>query len=215
MAKGKLGYICNQCSYKSSKWLGKCPNCDQWGSLDEEVDMKNLIIDYSDLNKIKKLSDIKIQSEYRMKTKYTEFDRVLGGGLTRAEVVLITGAPGIGKSTFLLSLANEYSNSEKVLYISGEESLRQIKERADRIEVKSENLFLLSETRLEHILKTIEIEKPKIVVIDSIQTLYSEQISSLPSSVSQIRECSLKLIEIAKKMKSHFISLDILQKMAN
>lgn len=105
--------------------------------------------------------------------------------------------------------------AKKVLYISGEESLRQIKERADRIEVKSENLFLLSETRLEHILKTIEIEKPKIVVIDSIQTLYSEQISSLPSSVSQIRECSLKLIEIAKKMKSHFISLDILQKMAN
>ncbi|WP_067141055.1 DNA repair protein RadA [Oceanivirga salmonicida] len=204
MAKNKINYICNECMYKTSKWVGKCPNCDAWGTIEEEIIMKNIIIDKTSKKNPKLLKDIIIEKEFRLKTNYSEFDRVLGGGLTEAEVVLVTGAPGIGKSTFLLSLLNEYSSSNKTLYVSGEESIRQIKERADRINVNSEKLLILNETRLEYIKDIILEQKPKVVVIDSIQTIYSEEINSLPASVSQIRECSLKLIEIAKEFDISF-----------
>ncbi len=204
MAKNKINYICNECSYKTSKWVGKCPNCDAWGTIEEEIIMKDIIIDKTLKKEPKLLKDIVIEKEFRLKTTYTEFDRVLGGGLTEAEVVLVTGAPGIGKSTFLLSLLNEYSNFNKTLYVSGEESIRQIKERADRININSEKLLILNETRLEYIKDIILEQKPKVVVIDSIQTIYSEEINSLPASVSQIRECSLKLIEIAKEFDISF-----------
>lgn len=204
MAKTKKKYICSECSFEQTKWLGKCPNCDSWGTLEEEIEMKNIIIDKTLIKEPQFLKDIKIEKEFRHKTCYKEFDRVLGGGLTKAEVVLITGAPGIGKSTFLLSLLNEYSNEGTTLYISGEESIHQIKERADRIRVNSEKLLILNETRLEYISKVILEKRPKVVVIDSIQTLFSEEIGSLPASVSQIRECSLKLIEIAKEYDISF-----------
>ncbi len=204
MAKNKVSYICTDCSYKPSKWLGKCPNCDAWSTIEEEIIMKDIIIDKSLKKEPKLLKEIKIEKEFRLKTSYEEFDRVLGGGLTKAEVVLITGAPGIGKSTFLLSLLNEYSKTNNTLYVSGEESIRQIKERADRLEIKSEKLLILNETRLEYIKDIILEKKPDVVVIDSIQTIYSEEINSLPASVSQIRECSLKLIELAKECDISF-----------
>ena len=139
-----------------------------------------------------------------MVTQYEEFDRVLGGGLIKGEVVLITGNPGIGKSTFLLQLSEEYSKIGAVFYISGEESPRQIKQRAKRINVNSETLYILNDTNIEKIEGAILANKPKVVVIDSIQTLYSENVSSVPGSVTQIRETTLKIIEIAKKNEIAF-----------
>lgn len=204
MAKNKISYICTSCLYKPVKWVGRCPNCNTWGTIEEEVIMKDILIDNKALKEVKNLNDIKIHNEFRLKTNYFEFDRVLGGGLTNSEVVLITGEPGIGKSTFLLSLLNEYSKDNITLYVSGEESQRQIKERANRININSENLKVLSDTRLEYILETIRTSNSKIVVIDSIQTLYSENVNSIPSSISQIRECALKLIEIAKEKEISF-----------
>lgn len=197
--KNKVKYVCNECGYQSTKWVGKCPSCDSWGTFEEEVEVKMTGISRSVKNvSSTKINEVKFEKDFRIKTKYEEFDRVLGGGLTKGEVVLITGNPGIGKSTFLLQLSNEYGKNGNVLYISGEESVKQIKERAVRIGANSNNLNLLSETNLEVIEQTIENEKPSIVVIDSIQTIYSENVSSVPGSVSQIRECTLKLIEVAK-----------------
>ena len=153
---------------------------------------------------ISKISEIEIAKEFRMVTQYEEFDRVLGGGLIKGEVVLITGSPGIGKSTFLLQLSEEYSKIGNVFYVSGEESPRQIKQRAERINVNSENLYILNDTNIEKIEKVVLEDKPKVVVIDSIQTLYSENVNSVPGSVTQIRETTLKIIEIAKKYEIAF-----------
>lgn len=199
MGKTKITYICSACLYKPVKWVGRCPNCNTWGTIEEEVSMKDLVVDDKFSKEVKRITDIKLNTEFRYTTNFSEFDRVLGGGLTKSEVVLITGEPGIGKSTFLLSLLNEYSKDNVALYISGEESQKQIKQRAVRINVDSNNLSVLSDTRLEYIIDSIKKTKAKIVVIDSIQTLYSENINSIPSSVSQIRECALKLIELAKE----------------
>ena len=197
--KKKIKYVCNECGYQSTKWMGKCPSCDSWGTIEEEIEVKMSGIKKTVKNvSSTKINEVKFEKDFRVKTKYEEFDRVLGGGLTKGEVVLITGNPGIGKSTFLLQLSNEYAKNRNVLYISGEESVKQIKERAVRIQVNSSKLNLLSETNLEVIEQTIENEKPEVIIIDSIQTIYSENVSSVPGSVSQIRECSLKLIDIAK-----------------
>lgn len=204
MGKNKLSYICTNCLYKPVKWVGKCPNCDMWGTIEEEVIMKDIFVDNKKSKNIQNINEIKVENEFRIRTNFTEFDRVLGGGLTKSEVVLVTGEPGIGKSTFLLSLLNEYSKNDLTLYVTGEESQRQIKERANRIEVSSNNLSVLSDTRLEYIIDAINKTKAKVVVIDSIQTIYSENINSIPSSVSQIRECTLKLIELAKEKEISF-----------
>ncbi|WP_455515010.1 DNA repair protein RadA [Pseudostreptobacillus sp.] len=197
--KKKIKYVCSDCGFIISKWMGKCPNCDSWGTIDEEFEFKISTTSLKkEAQKPIKINEIKFEKDFRTKTKYEEFDRVLGGGLTHGEVVLITGNPGIGKSTFLLQLSNEYAKKSKVLYISGEESSKQIKERAMRINVNSNELYLLSESSLEIIEETIIKEKPKIVIIDSIQTIFSEATNSVPGSVSQIRDCSIKLIDIAK-----------------
>ena len=197
--KKKIKYVCSECSFVTSKWMGKCPNCDSWGTIDEEFEFKMTTTSLKkEAQKPLKINEVKFEKDFRTKTKYEEFDRVLGGGLTHGEVVLITGNPGIGKSTFLLQLSNEYAKKSKVLYISGEESSKQIKERAMRINVNSNELYLLSESSLEIIEETIIKEKPKIVIIDSIQTIFSEATNSVPGSVSQIRDCSIKLIDIAK-----------------
>lgn len=202
---GKIKYICSECGYNSQKWLGKCPNCDSWGTFEEEVDIKRTLKNIqSEEVSISKISEIEIAKEFRMVTQYEEFDRVLGGGLIKGEVVLITGSPGIGKSTFLLQLSEEYSKIGNVFYVSGEESPRQIKQRAERINVNSENLYILNDTNIEKIEKVVLEDKPKVVVIDSIQTLYSENVNSVPGSVTQIRETTLKIIEIAKKYEIAF-----------
>ena len=201
----KIKYICSECGYNSQKWLGKCPNCDSWGTFEEEVDIKRTLKNIqSEEVSISKISEIEIAKEFRMVTQYEEFDRVLGGGLIKGEVVLITGSPGIGKSTFLLQLSEEYSKIGNVFYVSGEESPRQIKQRAERINVNSGNLYILNDTNIEKIEKVVLEDKPKVVVIDSIQTLYSENVNSVPGSVTQIRETTLKIIEIAKKYEIAF-----------
>ncbi len=203
--KAKTKYICSECGYSSLKWLGKCPNCDSWGTFEEEIDIKSTFknVESQDVS-ISKITEIEIEKEFRMITIFEEFDRVLGGGLIKGEVVLITGSPGIGKSTFLLQLSQEYSKIGNVFYVSGEESPRQIKQRAERVNVKSENLYILNDTNIEKIESVILKEKPKVVVIDSIQTLYSENVNSIPGSVTQIRETTLKIIEIAKKNEIAF-----------
>ena len=199
----KTTYVCSECGYTTAKWLGKCPNCESWSSFEEEVDLKKAFqsIENKEVS-LSKISDIEIEKEFRMVTQYEEFDRVLGGGLIKGEVVLITGNPGIGKSTFLLQLSEEYSKIGAVFYISGEESPRQIKQRAKN--VNSETLYILNDTNIEKIEGAILSNKPKVVVIDSIQTLYSENVSSVPGSVTQIRETTLKIIEIAKKNEIAF-----------
>ncbi|WP_064610040.1 DNA repair protein RadA [Streptobacillus moniliformis] len=198
MANKKVRYVCTECGNTTLKWIGKCPSCESWGTIEEELELKMSKIKSNKTVDLTSINEVKFEKEFRIKTKFTEFDRVLGGGLTQGEVVLITGNPGIGKSTFLLQLSNEYAKSNKVLYISGEESTKQIKERAMRIGVNSKSIFLLSETNLENIEVAINNSKPKVVIIDSVQTIYSETVSSLPGSVSQIRDCSLRLIDIAK-----------------
>ena len=201
----KIKYICSECGYNSQRWLGKCPNCDSWGTFEEEVDIKRTLKNIQSAEvSISKISEIEIAKEFRMVTQYEEFDRVLGGGLIKGEVVLITGSPGIGKSTFLLQLSEEYSKIGNVFYVSGEESPRQIKQRAERINVNSGNLYILNDTNIEKIEKVVLEDKPKVVVIDSIQTLYSENVNSIPGSVTQIRETTLKIIEIAKKYEIAF-----------
>ena len=203
--KGKMKYICSECGYSSLKWMGKCPNCDSWGTFEEEIDIKSTFknVESQEVS-IKKITEIEIEKEFRMVTPFEEFDRVLGGGLIKGEVVLITGSPGIGKSTFLLQLSQEYAKIGNVFYVSGEESPRQIKQRAERVNVKSENLYILNDTNIEKIESVILKEKPKVVVIDSIQTLYSENVNSIPGSVTQIRETTLKIIEMAKKNEIAF-----------
>ena len=203
--KGKTKYICSECGYSSLNWMGKCPNCDSWGTFEEEIDIKSTFknVESQEVS-IKKITEIEIEKEFRMVTPFEEFDRVLGGGLIKGEVVLITGSPGIGKSTFLLQLSQEYAKIGNVFYVSGEESPRQIKQRAERVNVKSENLYILNDTNIEKIESVILKEKPKVVVIDSIQTLYSENVNSIPGSVTQIRETTLKIIEIAKKNEIEF-----------
>lgn len=201
----KTKYICSECGYNSNKWLGKCPNCDSWGTFEEEVDIKRTFKDIQSKEiSINKISSIEIGKEFRMVTDYKEFDRVLGGGLIKGEVVLITGSPGIGKSTFLLQLSEEYSRIGTVFYVSGEESPRQIKQRAERINVNSGNLYIINDTNIEKIESAILKDSPKVVVIDSIQTLYSENVNSIPGSVTQIRETTLKIIEIAKRSEIAF-----------
>ena len=203
--KRKTKYICSECGYSSLKWMGKCPNCDSWGTFEEEIDIKSTFknVESQEVS-IKKITEIEIEKEFRMVTPFEEFDRVLGGGLIKGEVVLITGSPGIGKSTFLLQLSQEYAKIGNVFYVSGEESPRQIKQRAERVNVKSENLYILNDTNIEKIENIILKEKPRVVIIDSIQTLYSENVNSIPGSVTQIRETTLKIIEIAKKNEIAF-----------
>ncbi len=212
MAKGKTtAFFCRECGYESAKWLGQCPVCREWNSFVEEPVAKaeasgkrgisKIAADGGIGGKIKpaRLSEIVLDEQDRMKTGYEELDRVLGGGVVRGSLVLVGGDPGIGKSTLLLQVCRNLALSEKkVLYISGEESLKQIKLRANRIgEVKGDLLFLC-ETNLDLIETAIQEEKPDVVIIDSIQTMFREEISSAPGSVSQVRESTNLLMQIAK-----------------
>lgn len=202
-SKEKTRYICNECGNITAKWMGKCSSCESWGSIDKEIEFKMPINETKDIE-IKSINEIITEKEFRIKTSFIEFDRVLGGGLTKGEVVLITGNPGIGKSTFLLQLSNEYAKNRKVIYVSGEESIKQVKDRANRLSISESLLFLVNETLLENIIYIIEKDNPSIMIIDSIQTIYSKEISSMPGSINQIREATLKFIEIAKSKEISF-----------
>lgn len=199
MAKLKNLYVCQQCGYESSKWLGKCPNCNQWNCFVEEVLESKVSCQSNKSSKPVTLSSIQASNEDRTKTQIRELDRVLGGGLVQGSLTLIGGDPGIGKSTILLQISQQIGRQNiKILYVSGEESVQQIKMRADRLKINTDNLLLISETNMGIIENTILDEKPSIVVIDSIQTIYKDEISSAPGSVSQVRECTGILMRIAK-----------------
>lgn len=204
MAKGKTTvFFCQSCGYESSKWMGQCPGCREWNTFVEEtVDKKTEKILSSDHGKTHKpvsLNSVVMEQEERIQTGVQEFDRVLGGGIVPGSLVLVGGDPGIGKSTLLLQICQILSQMKRsTLYISGEESLQQIKIRADRIGQFTDSLHLLCETNLNTIRAMIEREKPQIVIIDSIQTMYSEDITSAPGSVSQVREATSAFMQIAK-----------------
>jgi len=204
--KTKSIYVCNECGYESLKWYGKCPGCDSWNTLIEElripekekkIKRETSRIHTDDTTSIN-VNEICFTDDIRYNTGLSELNRVFGGGIVRGSVSLIGGDPGIGKSTLLLQICEFLGDNLKILYVSGEESLSQLKLRAKRLSVKSKNLFLLAHTNIEKITDIIDKDKPDIVMIDSIQTLYSPDISSIPGSVSQIKECALRLTDIAK-----------------
>ncbi len=199
MAKVKSKWVCQECGYETAGYLGKCPECGAWGSFTEEVQSLQKPVAFLDDIKPSPLTDIHIGEEVRIKTNISEFDRILGGGLVQGALVLIAGDPGIGKSTILLQTGGELCKSgKKVLYVSAEESSSQIKLRAERLSINCDNLYIYPQTNMEAIKAQIEELSPDIVVIDSIQAIYSGVISSSAGSVSQIRECCNFLMQIAK-----------------
>ena len=203
MAKVKTAFFCQNCGAQHAKWMGQCTTCNEWNTLVEEIVQKeekhkwNVTAEKSGPNKALAISQIQIQKEQRIGTQNQELDSVLGGGLVPGSVVLLGGEPGIGKSTLLLEIALKLK--EKVLYVSGEESQSQIKMRAERLGKQSSNCLILTETCTQNIFKNIEIIAPEILVIDSIQTLYTEHIEASPGSVSQIKESTSELIKFAKE----------------
>lgn len=201
MAKLKQVYVCQQCGYETGKWMGKCPNCNEWGALVEEiVDAKKSVPAGTKSGNVPvKLKDIKIMEEDRTSTGMNELDRVLGGGIVRGSLILVGGDPGIGKSTLLLQICEDIGQKGKqVLYVSGEESVTQIKMRGERLNVKTPNLSLLAETNMSTVEAQIKSTKPDLVILDSIQTMYCEGVSSAPGSVSQLREATHTLMNLAK-----------------
>ena len=205
MPKKSTVFFCNSCGYESSKWMGQCPSCKEWNTFTEEPVVKTSKAVSSAVRGTAEpvlLKDISADDSKRIKTGFSEFDRVLGGGIVKGSLVLIGGDPGIGKSTLLLQVTkNLVKAGENVLYVSGEESLRQIKLRANRLGTDFDNLLLLCETNLDAITDVIKKRVPTTVVIDSIQTMYREDISSAPGSVSQVREATSLLMQIAKQLE--------------
>jgi DNA repair protein RadA/Sms len=204
MAKNKPVYVCSECGYESPKWYGKCPGCSQWNTLNEELPNSTPLSKIKSnngtnaVNQVMALNDITEDVEKRISTGNKEFDRVLGGGIVIGSLVLISGDPGIGKSTILLQVCQHLGKSLKVLYVSGEESANQIKMRANRLGVNTNNLFILPQTDVSIIVETIRLEKPDIVIIDSIQTMVYEEVASSAGSVTQVRECTNIFMHTAK-----------------
>jgi len=203
MSKPKTVYTCSFCGYQSPKWQGKCPDCDQWNSFYEEIKTKpsrhaSLISETS--AHPTPLTEISLNEENRVLTGIHELDRVLGDGLVQGAVVLIGGDPGIGKSTLALQALTKLTHKKKNgLYVSGEESLKQVRMRAERLGRLPENLYILAETSLERIIQEINTLKPEIIIIDSVQTIYTAELESAPGSVSQIRETCARLINLSKE----------------
>jgi len=204
MAKTKTTFFCQNCGQESPKWLGKCPACNEWNTFVEEIvskGQKNVVAFSKNQNRVSKsinIKDIKQKVEDRILLNDPEMNRVLGGGLVPGSLVLFGGEPGIGKSTLLLQMAIS-TVDRKILYVSGEESEAQIKMRAERIGITHESCFILTETCIQNIFKQIEEIQPDILIIDSIQTLYTTFIESSPGSISQIRECTAELLRYAKE----------------
>ena len=206
MSKVKSKYVCQNCGFVTAKWIGKCPECQLWNTLVEEVEIIDKRKNYNNRNGSSKLasgsnlqliSEIEKQTDKRIETGITELDRVLGGGIVSGSVIMIGGDPGIGKSTLMLQLAEKIVN-KKILYVSGEESAQQIKLRCDRLGFHLENFYILSETNLEVVSSVIESLTPDIIVVDSIQTVYRPELESTPGTVAQLRESTALLINIAK-----------------
>ena len=203
MAKTKTVYFCTECGNETPKWQGKCPSCGQWNTLQEHVEKatpagKGRAVSIGSGRQPQRILDVDTDSEIRFSTGMGELDRVLGGGAVMGSLVLVGGAPGIGKSTLLLQICNSLCAGRKVLYVSGEESEKQIKLRAQRIGTLPEDLYILSETNLSEILDVVASATPDILIIDSIQTMYSENNDSAPGSVSQVKDCTLALMQLSK-----------------
>ena len=203
MIKTKTVYFCTSCGNESPKWQGRCPSCGEWNTLQEHVEKplpigrgKSALVGIS--RDAQRLIDIDGDEEIRFLTGNGELDRVLGGGAVAGSLVLIGGAPGIGKSTLLLQICRCLCQTKKVLYISGEESERQLKMRAERIGVAPDSLYVLSETRLSDILETTKTVAPDILIVDSIQTLYNESSDATPGSISQVKDCTMAMMQLSK-----------------
>ena len=203
MTKQKTVFYCTSCGNETPKWQGRCPSCGQWNTLQEHIEKPSSIgrarsapVGMSRVPK--SLDEVNCEEEIRFTTGIGELDRVLGGGAVAGSLVLVGGAPGIGKSTLLLQICASLCNGRKVLYISGEESEKQLKLRAQRIGVMPQDLLILSETRLSDILDATESLTPDILIVDSIQTLYNETSESTPGSVSQVKECTMSLLQLSK-----------------
>jgi DNA repair protein RadA/Sms len=221
MAKTKTTFFCQNCGAQHSKWMGKCPQCNEWNTIVEEVVQKEVVKawDSSQSSSGKKskpfrVSEIVTNQEKRFNTRNEELDRVLGGGIVPGSLILLGGEPGIGKSTLMLQLALSVSHL-KTLYVSGEESLNQIKMRSERIGIDNENLFILAETKTQSIFNQIKTLSPELLIIDSIQTLQTEMIESSPGSVSQIRECTAELLRYAKESATPVILIGHITKDGN
>ncbi|ORX23260.1 DNA repair protein RadA [Thermoanaerobacterium sp. PSU-2] len=201
MKKDKTKFVCQQCGFESTKWMGKCPNCDEWNSFVEEVveDSDKKSRESVLTSKVELLKDIEAKDEDRIKTGISEFDRVLGGGVVKGSLVLIGGEPGIGKSTMLLQISDVMSNFTKVLYISGEESSSQIKMRADRIIKGKQEIYFLAETNINNVERHVEKISPGFIIVDSIQTMYADESTTIPGSVSQVRQVTQHLLRLSKQ----------------
>ncbi len=204
MAKSKSVYICAECGGRTLKWAGQCPECNAWNTLSETVEqpaVKNTrFAEFGEKQTVTRLRDVEIGDVQRISSGIRELDRVLGGGLVPGSVVLIGGDPGIGKSTLLLQNLAAISATTSALYVTGEESMQQIALRAQRLELNAADLRLLADNQLESILTTIDKDTPNVVVGDSIQTFYTDELSSAPGSVAQVRECGARLVRLAKQI---------------
>lgn len=202
MAKIKTKWVCQNCGYETAKYIGKCPDCGNWGTLIEEVEVKTTASNQSvviDDSPVCLINEIEITESIKVPSGFEELDRVLGGGLVQGSLVLLAGDPGIGKSTLVLQTAgNICAQGKKLLYVCAEESGSQVKLRAQRLNVNSDNLYVYSQTNLEAVINQIDTLKPEILVIDSIQSIYTPNITSSAGSVSQIRECTNALMDMAK-----------------
>ena len=200
MAKVKTIFVCNECGYESAKWLGKCPACNSWNSFfEQKLEKTSSSKTHKDkVNEPKALNSYKGQEVSRTSTGFNEVDRVLGGGFVKGSLILLGGEPGIGKSTLILQICDKVKGDGKVLYVSGEESAEQIKLRADRLGINNEQIMFLGETDIDVVNQAILNINPKLVIIDSIQTMYSEELSAAAGSVSQVREITTQIMRVCK-----------------
>lgn len=202
MGKTKTVFYCTSCGNETPRWQGRCPSCGAWNTIEEHIEkpagVKAKSAPVGQSKRPQRLSDVASDEEVRFSTGMRELDRVLGGGAVAGSLVLVSGAPGIGKSTLLLQICNSLCAGRRVLYVSGEESERQLKLRAERLGVNPEELFILSETRLSDLLEAASETKPDILIVDSIQTLYNEENDSSPGSVSQVKDCTMSMMQLSK-----------------